>query len=59
MVTYGDFKRWLHTASNGDTESRNRANGQLLKFRGDAPEQYQKYLDKARQETKSQNIIKC
>lgn len=59
MVTYGTFKKWLHTASNGDTKGRNWANGQLLKLRADDPEQYREYLDKAREETRSQSVVKC
>lgn len=59
MVTYGTFKNWLRTASDGDTKSRNWANAQLLKLRGDDPEQYQEYLDKAREETRSRRVVKC
>ena len=59
MVTYGTFKKWLHTASNGDTKSRNWANSQLLKLRADDPEPYREYTDKVRGETKGQNIVKC
>lgn len=57
MVTYGTFKKWLHTASNGDTNARNWASGQLLKLRADDPERYREYTDKVRDETRGQNIV--
>lgn len=58
MVTYGTFKKWLHTANGDDVESRNWANGQLLKLRGSNPGQYQEYVDRVRQEAKGQIIVR-
>lgn len=59
MVTYGTFKKWLIVSGSGNTDARNWANGQLLKFRADEPDRYAEYTQRVRNETRNQNIVKC
>lgn len=58
-MDYGQFKRALYESNNGDVQTRNKAQGKLLKLRGDDPDKYQDFTNKAREETKGQNIVKC
>lgn len=58
-MDYGQFKRALYESNNGDVQTRNKAQGKLLKLRGDDPDKYQDFTNKARKETKGQNIVKC
>jgi hypothetical protein len=57
---YAEFKAALQkSGDSADHSTRQRYNKELLEFRGKSPEQYQKYMNRVRQETKGQNIVKC
>lgn len=55
---YTDFKTALQKAGEGaDHSTRQRYNKELLEFRGKFPEQYQKYMNKVRNEVHNQRVI--
>lgn len=58
-MNYNDFKKNLHLSSNGNIQDRNKAQGKLLELRSADPDKYQEYFNKARQETKNENSIRC